>query len=372
MEFLLLHFLLLNTALSVVVAVFVHPLLGLLVFTFLYLVVLYIIVGKVRVPFHHSVHTASIPDKRLPDVVGHATQLYGEKINNPQTDFELPYEDIEIVVPPKNKTGEPAHTLRGWHIPARNRTEPGADTGILCLHGAGRDRRAFLRHSPSLHAAGYGVALLDMREHGLSDRDYMGMTYGPREAADVLSMVAHMRGTLGYRHVITVGTSTGASASIIAAAAANSAGSPQWIDALVCECPFESREAMLLANIVKRLGRVPRILSWIKRWTAKMALAASIYSLPSSRSVCLNKSPLVAVSQITERPIFFMHGGCDNMVDASHSRHLFAEARFPKSIWISPKAHHTALFDTAKDEWESRVLDFISASLALSRNKKEL
>jgi pimeloyl-ACP methyl ester carboxylesterase len=105
----------------------------------------------------------------------------------------------------------------------------------VAVHGAGRDRRAFLRHTPRLHAAGFSVVLFDCREHGTSSAQRRGIGYATREAEDAALMTKHVRNVLKYRNVIAIGTSQGAAAVIIAAARYGTVRSPaHFTSPLVC------------------------------------------------------------------------------------------------------------------------------------------
>ncbi len=98
----------------------------------------------------------------------------------------------------------------------------------MCVGGVS----AFLRHTPCLHKAGYGVLLFDCREHGLSDAEGRGVSLGTRESEDVHAVAQFLKssnfqkplfsrhlqvsfslwrrsapGTFGYEFVVSLGTS---------------------------------------------------------------------------------------------------------------------------------------------------------------------
>lgn len=132
-------------------------------------------------------------------IVGSAKILWGPHTNDPLTDFGLPHDTVEIPV----HEGSAAFTLRGWHVPAARPSK----VCVLAVHGGGRDRRAFLRHTPCFHRAGYGTLLFDCREHGLSDSHGRGLGLGSSEAADVLAVVRALRRDLNYDYIVALGTS---------------------------------------------------------------------------------------------------------------------------------------------------------------------
>jgi hypothetical protein len=76
---------------------------------------------------------------------------WGTEKTDPLHDFGLPFEDVEF----QSVCG---HTLRGWFIDRRQRRPGDRRSGdaprskddiiVIFAHGGGRDRRAFLRHTP--------------------------------------------------------------------------------------------------------------------------------------------------------------------------------------------------------------------------------
>lgn len=75
----------------------------------------------------------------------------------------IEYEDVEF-------QAESGETIRGWLMPGVASAGNGKIVRvIICSHGAGRDRRAWLRHMPFLLKAGYTCLAFDFRSHGVSD-----------------------------------------------------------------------------------------------------------------------------------------------------------------------------------------------------------
>ena len=89
-------------------------------------------------------------------------------VSDPETEFGYTYEDIEF-------TNNDGMTLRGWFVPGLGERR---ELGVVFCHGGGRDRRAWLRHVPIFHTQGIPCLLFDLREHGISDGDHRGFTYG--------------------------------------------------------------------------------------------------------------------------------------------------------------------------------------------------
>ena len=218
----------------------------------------YHVVGSVRRPFFHS---------HVPNGVLSHTKLpyYWKHRHDPKTDFGVEFEDVEF-------PSSDGCTLRGWFIPAK------ADgvrerICIVCTHGGGRDRRAWLRHTPFLHSAGFNLLLYDSRDHGTSDGPGLGLSHGIREHEDALSASSFVARDRGISHVVFMGTSVGAASSIVAAARAQAnqalvaaSGTrrrccdPTWhwdsmphIAGVIAENPFSTLKGLVKGLVAQRL-----------------------------------------------------------------------------------------------------------------------
>ena len=99
---------------------------------------------------------------------------------------------------------------------------------VLCVPGMGESRGSFRHLAPLLVAAGYRVAVMDLRGHGDSSAEFDA--YDDAAAAgDALAVIA----ALGAESATIVGNSMGAAAAVLAARER-----PAAIDALVLIGPF--------------------------------------------------------------------------------------------------------------------------------------
>lgn len=369
-----------------------------------------------RLTTHPSWNTPQPPDRGLPKrIKGAARTYYGQWITDPKHDFGLDFEHItipgvEAFDSPMSwhcrrlaRAGRP-FILRGWHVPAPAssgprqqqvracaesstafRLRPGLthmlpspspswpalppppplppplllmlllllQLCIVAVHGGGRDRRAFLRHTPLFHRAGFGAVLFDCRGTGNSDGRGRGMSFGLRESEDVLAAVDYARTVLGYSKVVAVGTSMGATASIIAAAR-----SPA-IDGVVAENPFASCEHLLEPILVRHLGPVPRSLAWCRQAFVRTVLRNVVRVVGAGRGDVLNALEMVPL--VAPRPLLIIHGTKDDVVHHTQSHLLFHRAAHPKALWIVEDARHTAVYNAAPEQWERRVVQLARA-----------
>ena len=99
---------------------------------------------------------------------------WGDAVHDPKTDFGLAFEHVEF-----RSGGDEPLTCRGWLVDRRS--SPGArPIAVVFVHGGGRDRRAFLRHSTWVCREGYSALMYDSRGHCVSDGT-PGLSFGLHE-----------------------------------------------------------------------------------------------------------------------------------------------------------------------------------------------
>jgi len=69
--------------------------------------------------------------------------------------------------------------------------------------------------------------------------------------------------------------------------------------------------------------------------------------------------PYENVPQIAPRPIFFIHGEEDDFIPIDHAYRLYeASENRADTLWIVPGADHVKAYQTAPEEYISRVTAF--------------
>ena len=266
-------------------------------------------------------------------------------VNDPKYDLGIDYEDVWFETVDR-------YRLSGWFVPSVNED---CKTGIVLVHGGGRDRRAWLRHVRMFHDAGYAVLLFDFREHGMSQGSGKGFTYGVQERHDVVAAARYLRDRCALRTLCVVGTSVGGSATIMAASIA-----PDIIDIVIAENPITTVGYLQHIHIGTILGPYMRhsavstkIFS-VFRWFCRIWINLRIWNIPSKHCQALH-----VVEKISPRPLLLMHGTADAVVPFHHSEVLFQRANEPKELWLAPDAFHCGLYDMFPQEFKSRVISFI-------------
>lgn len=156
-------------------------------------------------PWYKYTTTPGLPGALLPELDGVIHRNWGA-CSDPGVDFGLVFKEVEINTEelwesPATKERMPMR-LRGWLIAPDATSDEGVTNqqlmaerfpdlqftleegavaekrGVVAIHGAGVDRREILRHLPLWVSNGFGVLMVDCRDHGISDGYGRGPSYG--------------------------------------------------------------------------------------------------------------------------------------------------------------------------------------------------
>lgn len=226
-------------------------------------------------------------------------------------------------------------TLRGWLAPPKN------GSLVVLVHGLGGNRASLLPEAEVLARHGYGSLLFDSRAHGESDGD--AATWGGRESGDVREAVTFALSREGVTKVALLGFSVGASA------VSHAAALDPRVSAVILHATWTSLRDENAYKTRKHggLGRVPTL--WGYRWSGVDVDAIS---------------PIDDIPRFAPRPLLMIAGAEDTDTPAWVMDRLFAAASDPKEIWHVPGAEHGECIQRAPEEYERRVIGFLSHALA--------
>jgi dipeptidyl aminopeptidase/acylaminoacyl peptidase len=228
---------------------------------------------------------------------------------------------------------------------------PSGAPAVVVTHGLGACRHdpAALVPAAMLHAAGFTVVAIDLRDHGdstIEDGRYAG---GIEEQADVLGardwLIA--QGTPSDR-IGAFGTSMGAGAVLIAEAI-----EPNF--AAVWEDSSYADTQTRIAEELDERG-YPSWLAPVGPLMARLVAGDDISSW----------SPLTAVAAFRDTSLFISHGAEDHSTYLHHAQQLLDAAKaagIDVEMWIVPDAGHTAAYRLVPDEYESRLDAFFERTL---------
>jgi uncharacterized protein len=232
--------------------------------------------------------------------------------------------------------------VRGWKVQA---AQPNG-SWVLLFHGVADNRIGVLEHALFLIRGGYGVTLMDARAHGESEGS-MG-TYGWLERNDTRAIIDALVATEHPAHIFALGESMGAGIAL------QSAGADPRIEAVVAP-PFASlREASYDYAGLQKYPWLGKTLFAPGAWV----MLARGQSLAGFAAAGVSPESSVAARAF---PILLICDAADTTLPCRHAERIYAAAGGPKSLWIVPRAFHTAALGFEPSEFKRRVLAFYAS-----------
>ncbi len=249
-------------------------------------------------------------------------------------EFQADYEEVELVTADGVNFG-------AWHF---RTAQPQT---VIVSGGHKGQRQGALGIAVALWRKGFNVILYSYR--GMPGSDRAPVTFGIKEVLELQAVIAFARKRIPNARVGLLGYSMGAVVSLLGAA-----GEP-GVQALVLDSPFRDLRKLLIEN-VRRASKLPG--------TPFVWLAGVLFWL-RTRCTLAACRPLDVMSALEPRPLFFIHGGADEITNVNHSRRLYDAYRGPREIWIVQGAPHTAAYFADRSLYVERVAGFFARHLGL-------
>lgn len=266
------------------------------------------------------------------------TPFYLDDFSFTPYEFQADYEDVELV------------TADGVNFGAWYFRQPGAPQTVIVSGGHKGQRQGALGISVALWRKGFNVILYSYR--GMSGSDRAPVTFGIKEVLELQAVIAFARRRIANARIGLLGYSMGAVVSLLGAA-----GEP-GVEALVLDSPFSDLRTLLVEN-VRRRARLP---GGPFVWLAGLMLRVR------SGIRLADCSPISVLSSLEPRPLFFIHGGADEITSVNHSRRLYDAYRGPREIWIVQGAPHAGAYFADRPLYVERVAGFFARHLGLNIN----
>jgi pimeloyl-ACP methyl ester carboxylesterase len=168
-----------------------------------------------------------------------------------------------------------------------------------------------------------GVVALDFRGHG---RSAGRSTVGADEVHDLAAGVSLAR-SLGYRRVVTVGFSMGASIAIRHAALATD--KPDAVAAVSGPSRWWVRDTVAMRRV-----------HWLLEQPHGRLAARALGVRLGARWETPPESPLEVVHRITPTPLLVVHGEDDHYFSPDHGVALHRAAKGHSELWLEPATRH--------------------------------
>ncbi len=250
--------------------------------------------------------------------------------------------------------------LQGWFIPGvlPNNFLTSQRT-IIMVHGTWQNRTdkdaGLLDLSGKFARLGFAVLAFDMR--GMGESPSSPLTFGAFEQYDVLGAVDFLRtGILPYpelgrpQSIVGWGISMGAATLLLAAA------QEPAILAVVADSSYAN-----IHSVIKHKFR--QMNQFLLLFIPGILLASrTIYGINYS-----SVRPQDIVARIAPRPIFFIHGACDDWIPPMQMTTLAQEAKEAPNAhiktWLVPGAKHAQAYHTEEDAYVEQVVTFYTSVL---------
>jgi pimeloyl-ACP methyl ester carboxylesterase len=232
-------------------------------------------------------------------------------------------------------------SLAGWFVAPEN------GALVLLQHGYKSARGEMLNEAAMLHRHGYGVLIMSLRAHDLSDGEII--TFGKHEMKDFEAWyaLAQTLENVNPERMGIIGNSLGGTLAIEFAA-----GEP-GIRAVAANSAFSSLADTVETSVRFFTGLPPFPF-------------APLITFWAEREGGFRRDDVDAtkwIGRISPRPVLLMQGGRDVVISTTSGQRLYDAAGMPKELWFDPDVGH-AQFDTRRSvEYERRVLSLFDQFL---------
>jgi uncharacterized protein len=250
-------------------------------------------------------------------------------------EFQADYEEAELVTADGVAFG-------AWYFRA---AQPQT---VIISGGHKGQRQGALGIAIALWRKGFNVILYSYR--GMPGSDRAPVTFGIKEVLELQAAIAFARKRIPNARIGLLGYSMGAVVSLLGAA-----GEP-GVEALVLDSPFSDLRSLLIENVWRRARLPGRPFVWMAGLMLRARTGMKL-------AEC---SPLAVLSALEPRPLFFIHGGADEITSVAHSRRLYDAYRGPREIWIVQGAPHTGAYFADRPLYVERVAGFFARHLGLN------
>ncbi len=214
---------------------------------------------------------------------------------------------------------------------------------IVFVHGLNRSRLELVERGAEAVRRGYGVLLIDLRNHGASDPAYQ--TLGVHESRDVCSAARYVRASDPLRPVAAWGVSLGAASSLLAAR-----NCPDAISAVIADSSFLSLDDTIRHH-VKLITPLPAFP------VADLILAVTTFRMGFRAS---DGDVERALGEREDLPVLIIAGSEDVRMPPEVAGRLRAASAHPDSALVEvPGAGHGRAFETDPDRYLRETFGFL-------------
>lgn len=229
------------------------------------------------------------------------------------------------------------------YIPAAHSTSK----SVLICHGFMNNKEMMGAYAAMFHQMGYNVLLPDARSHGQSEGKYIG--YGWPERYDERKWINRLIQKNGQdSQIVMFGVSMGGATTMMT----SGLKLPHQVKAMIEDCGYTSLAAEL-DHEASHMYHMPPLI-------AKPAEASLSIINRVANGFFTSEASSVAALHYNHRPMLFIHGAKDNFVPTEMVYTNYKATRGPKELWVVPKAGHAKSFQTAPQQYQRHIQQFLS------------
>jgi len=237
-----------------------------------------------------------------------------------------------------------------WIIPEDGTRRPDLAVVVLAHAADERGKASLLALAPALHRAGYILLLFDFRSYGASDGTRT--THGFLEQQDLEAAVRLARERAVGAPVAILGQGMGATAALMVAA------QDPAIVCVVADSPWHAWDEAFFS----RPGADTSASAARSRGLVRKALGKEVgFGFATDEA----REPLVAAPLAASRPVMVIYGETDPFIPFRNQIKIVSAVGTPNATWAwrANGVGHLAAYDAVPDEYRSRVIEFLDASL---------
>lgn len=214
---------------------------------------------------------------------------------------------------------------------------------VIAVHGYTSEGKLMASYARKYYDMGYNVILPDLRGHGQSEGDYIGM--GWHDRLDIVNLIQWIVDEDADSEIVLFGVSMGA------ATVMNVSGEelPSNVKAIIEDCGYTSAWDEF-AYQLKELYGLPAF---------PMMHSASLLAKIRA-GYWLGEASSINQVQKSKTPMLFIHGDSDTFVPFHMVDELYSAAKVEKEKLIIPGAGHAKSKDVAPELYWSTIINFIN------------
>lgn len=215
------------------------------------------------------------------------------------------------------------------------------DYAIL-VHGYRGKSFDLARVAKMFESMNYNILLPDLRGHGKSDGDYIGMGY--HDHFDLMTWIKYLNENYPQAKIILYGISMGASTVLMA-----SGENPQNLKLTIADAGYESIWDELKYQL-KGLFHLP-IFPFLYL-TSMITKIECNYSFHDGRTIDYVEK--------AKKPILYIHGDKDSFILVDNAKDMYKATKSPKELLIVPNAQHVASEAIDSKKYWGTISNFIN------------